>query len=236
MITDGRPEVVDPPGPTPDYGHRHGYVLGASCTFGFIGFSDAGPLLAQWLAYYMAPKGHSLHWDGFAGDVPQDYVGYIASRISDRNDRGDNAFRTDWALLGFSGLCIVDAMAGPDGSGNYPNNTIVDQVANIESLKEIANNVFFEKICPSEGRSLGHLYSINNVTEEEFDERWAVYSEDYDQALAAVGGIGIDLWADWYPSLKMVPPYLPYGDYHPDPEAARVAATVVLNRVEQVYS
>jgi hypothetical protein len=233
MITDGRQDL-------PDGGIgelRRGYYVGASCEHVIIGSSDAGPLLVNWLAAFMAPKGHSLADDGFPGTIPSVYTGMIQARIDEKDARidpntgdDDTDFKFDWAVLGFSGACIIDAMAEND----YP--TIDDQVINIGLLGQLAHNVFFSELCPSQGRSVPYLYDSFSVTQEQFNERWTTYAAAYKAALQAEGATPIQIWSEWEPSLKNAPPFGALGDYHPSSESARLAAIALLNEVEKVYT
>ena len=227
MITDGRPTGVI----------RRGYLIGASCEHVILASSDAGPLVANWLAHYMAPKGHSLVDDGFPGSNPAQYTDMIQARIDEKDARvdpvsgdDDTDFKFDWAVLGFSGQCASDAIAQND----FP--TIDEQVINLGLLDQLANNIFFEEICPFEGRDLAYLYSSLGVTQQQFDERMRVYATAYKAALQAAGATPIQIWSEWEPSLKNAPPFGALGDYHPTSESARLAAIALLNRVEQVYT
>jgi hypothetical protein len=230
MVTGGRQ-------PTPAEGLRRGYYVGASCEHVIIGSSDDGPLLVNWLAHYMAPKGHSLADDGFPGSTPAGYTDMIQARIDEKALRvdpvsgdDDTDFKFDWAVLGFSGQCIVDAMA----ENSYP--TIDEQVINIGLLEQLAHNVFFSELCPSQGRDVEYLYDSFSVTPEQFNERWTAYAAAYKQALAATGATPVQVWSEWEPTGKNAPPFGALGDYHPTSESARLAAVALLNEVEKVYT
>ena len=222
MITDGRPAGAG-------VLHR-GYYIGASCNHAPLAPSAVGPRVINWLAHYMAPKGHVLVDDGFPGNLPTDYTPMLQYRLDQRILLGVEDFNSDWGVLGFSGQCIIDALSGE------PYSTITEQITNLGLMQQLVDNAFFEEICSSVGRSVPYLYDSLGADQEEFDEKWTAYAIAYKAAMIAEGATPIPLWKNWQPANTNVPPFNELGDYHPSNDSHKDAAQIVLSYVEQVYS